>query len=81
MKFTEWFKGFFEDNNTGPSMTRALNFMWLLFLIGMLTFSTIKNGAPPVIDNSYVLITTALLAAKVGQRVLGEKDSTTPPAP
>lgn len=73
MKFIEWFKGFFEDNNSGASTTRALNWIWLLFLIGMLTVSTIKNGTLPVIDTSYVLITTALLAAKVGQRVYGEK--------
>jgi hypothetical protein len=72
-KTFDWFKGFFEDNNSGASTTRALNWLWLLFLVGMLTFSTIKNGAPPVIDNSYVLITAALLSAKVGQRIFGEK--------
>ena len=72
-KTFDWFKGFFEDNNSGASTTRALNWIWLLFLVGLLTFSTIKNGTLPVIDNSYVLITSALLVAKVGQRVFGEK--------
>jgi len=75
-KTFEWFKGFFEDNNSGASTTRALNWLWLLFLIGNLTFVTLYNKSMPVIDNSYVLITAALLVAKVGQRVYGEKDTT-----
>lgn len=68
----EWLKSFFEDNNSGASTTRALNWMWLIFLIFNFTFITITTKKLPVIDSGYIAITTALLATKVGQRIFGE---------
>lgn len=76
-KFISWFASFFNEEN-GASTTRALNWIWILILSFIIVFGTIKSGGKlPEIGNSYVLITTALLAAKVGQRVWGENSSST----
>lgn len=81
----DWFKAFFSEED-GPSTTRALNWIWMITFCSILLFvviyNTFKTGEAkfPAIDNSYVLITSSLLAAKVGQRVWGENPQT-PPAP
>ncbi len=81
-----WFKGFFSETD-GPSTTRALNWIWLICLCCNLTFltvyGTLKTKVPtlPPIEatSGYVVITSLLLAAKVGQRIWGENpvDGTT----
>ncbi len=85
MKFFSWFASFFSEE-TGASTTRALNWIWICALSFVIVFGTIKSGGKlPDIGNSYVLITSALLAAKVGQRVWGETSvenkTVSPPAP
>lgn len=74
MKFIEWFKTFFDDNTSGASTTRALNWIWITMLVFNLTYISVSTKKLPDISNAYVLITTGLLAAKVGQRVFGEKE-------
>lgn len=83
-----WFKSFF-DEYCGASTTRALNWIWLITLCLNLTLVTSfniykhRNDAtytaqlPPLETASgYVAMTTALLAAKVGQRIWGENPVT-----
>jgi hypothetical protein len=70
MKFFSWFATFFDDNTGGESTTRALAWIWMLFLVGNLTFITIHNKALPTIETSYVTVTGIVLAAKVGQRII-----------
>jgi hypothetical protein len=77
-----WFKSFFSEES-GGSTTRFLNWIWIFFLCGNLTFLTIYGTLkketpilPPMEATSgYVAITSLLLAAKVGQRVWGENGS------
>ncbi len=72
-----WLRTFFSEE-TGASMTRLLNIIWMIFLTFNLTFVMISNTIqtktatlPPIEATSgYVIITTTLLAAKVGQKFL-----------
>lgn len=86
-KFLSWFAGFFNETGDGASTTRALAWIWTLTLCGCIWVLVIgrvfyafkiKDASLlgfPVLDSGLLMLTTAYLAAKVGQKVWGEKDS------
>lgn len=83
--FFEWFKTFFNEQD-GASTTRALTWIWTGTLCSMLLlFSVaivckaekIEDLKLPIAESGLIMLTSAYLAAKVGQRVWGEKSSGT----
>lgn len=86
-KFLSWFASFFSETGDGASTTRALAWLWTFTLCGciiLLVGAAVVNAirikdlsklALPTIDSAYIMLTTAFLAAKVGQKVFGEKDN------
>ena len=81
-----WFIKFFDEDST-LSITRALNWIWTITLCSAILFviiyNTLKTGQAslPPIDSGYVMLTSAFLAAKVGQRVFGENNNNQPQCP
>jgi len=75
-----WIKSFLSDEK-GASTVRLLNIVWLSVLCFNLTVCTLYSSfvnhepkLPPIESTSgYVLITSALLAAKLGQGIWVEK--------
>ena len=77
--FWEWFKDFFEDHTSGASIMRLVIMMWMITFCSIILYVDIRAKEIKPIDGSYVTITGLLAAAKVGQRMWGEKE--VPPSP
>jgi hypothetical protein len=78
--FWLWFKSFFSEEN-GASTVRAMTWIWIISFCLWITFSLVFNAIEtkkaelPPIDNTYVVLTSAFLGAKVTQRIWGENSS------
>lgn len=75
--FVKWTKEFFDDNTGGASLMRLMFAMWMVVFCSVMVFVDIKAKTLVPIPEGYIYITGLLAAAKVGQRMWGEKDTST----
>lgn len=81
-KFFGWIKEFFDDNTSGASMMRLMFALWMFTFCGIVAYVDITAKSLVPIPEGYTFITGLLAAAKIGQRMWGEKETpsnTTPP--
>lgn len=84
MKFFTWTKEFFDDHTSGASMMRLMFALWMVTFCGVVAYVDIRAKTLVPIPDGYTFVTGLLAAAKVGQRMWGEKDtpsSATVPVP
>lgn len=73
----KWIREFFDDNTSGGSMMRLMFALWMVMFCSIVVYVDIKAKDLKPIPEGYIYITGLLAAAKVGQRMWGEKDNST----